>query len=560
MNARQAEQISKAGLDGNLLQSLRRQIEDYVAEHAEALYGTEAGLRLLPPALKDVEKHVVYYDYEACCASVLGRMAAAGSQQSWPLIERILENTETALTPSKSPAGRPVPVRRLPLHLARCYQYLQLSKGSAAERRFREVLERMGTFLIEHFKGFHPGLRQLHNVTVSTGINHVAVGAEGLWLVGHVLGRAEWQRTAEDFAERLLAWGHPDGYFEENTNDAREGGPSLCYTRLTAGALYHIFRWRGDLPRERFLQCGRFTRMMTDANLRDLMFADERTNILRGGMYGVALHSLSPEGRGYLRILFTRPGFKRPPRDRMESFARLDHELDGVETGPGALPEPWIDGVYRLQLPLGVYRAGGWTIGLSALRALNRVLRPGNDYALDRQSLLYLSHAEAGVILAGMKSKGDPEFSTLRAGQDAWPVRTGSLEIDEHRMTARVFYETFQADLTWHFGPEPTLTVTTDPPRPFTVQLVLEVGYADRLVLNDSGQIELADGDHTVSDVSTVAAHGWSARSNRPGTLRWPVRPHNPYTTGNVAPKEQWRAVWVIPCDSQAEFRFRAGA
>jgi len=545
------------GLDAAFVRSVRRDIDEQIREPAERLYGSGASRDAVREDLKAVEQLVVYHDYEACCVSVLGRLAAEGQTWAWPLIERIVDNTRRCLAAHAGEDGSFFPIRRLPLHLARCYRFLGLSGGGRRDRLLRETIEAAAGAVIEHFGRFHPGLSELCNQTLGTGVNHVAIAAEGVWLAGEVLNRREWQRMAEDFADRLLAYGHRDGYFEENTNDRREGGPSLCYTTLTAGALYHLCRWRGELPIGRFQDCGRFSRMVTDAGLNDLLFADERTNREQVSVFGLALHSLSGPGRGFLRLLLA--DRVRPIGTRvLEAMARLDHELDGVELGGGAVPEPWVDGSFGLSLPLGVHRGDGWTLGLSALRALNREIQAGSDYALDRQALVYASHQDAGALVAGFKSKRDARFSTLCAGDDAYPASTGELAMTSDAMTARVRYESFEATLCWQFGDEPTLVMTSEHEGTLVARLPLELLHGRRLIVNGDRSMVLGDDELEISDVRRVDADAWSVACSHAGGLRWPISPFNPYTQGNVSPRESWRLLWAVPWRGRCEFRFSA--
>ena len=73
---------------------------------------------------------------------------------------------------------------------------------------------------------------------------------------GRLFDQQEFCERAGGFVDRLVAYGHPDGYFEEHTNDEREGGPSLVYTPLTAGCAYIVQKWRGRADRDRFSKCG----------------------------------------------------------------------------------------------------------------------------------------------------------------------------------------------------------------------------------------------------------------------------------------------------------------
>ena len=71
-------------------------------------------------------------------------------------------------------------------------------------------------------------------------------------------------------------------------------------------------------------------------------FADERANPHGVGPYGIALHALSPEGRGFLRKALD-PGSNASltSNGRLEYLARLYFELGDPETGNGTTPEPF---------------------------------------------------------------------------------------------------------------------------------------------------------------------------------------------------------------------------
>lgn len=349
-----------------------------------------------------------------------------------------------------------------------------------------------------------------------------------------------------------------DGYFEEHTNDEREGGPSLTYTPLTAGSAYIVQQWRNAVDQERFARCGSLYRNFIDAGLRPMAFADERTNPHGVGCYGIAIHGLSAEGRGFLRlVLDPESGTVGPGRENLEYLSRLHYELAHTETGPGAYPENLCDGSFRTTMPLGVVRSDGWSIGLSAMRALNRVVSPKGDYALDRQNLLYLSHADAGVILPGTKSKYDVQWSTARIGDDAYPVRTGDLSVSTSRMSARVFYETFELQVAWEAGPEPRLTLSSNADGPIVTQLVLEAPPESVLELDGGRTVMLGEEEMRIEEVRSVASGGWEMRSDTPGALLWYLAPFNPYSAGNVSGAESRRPAFVVEWVGEVSFSFR---
>ena len=194
--------------------------------------------------------------------------------------------------------------------------------------------------------------------------------------------------------------------------------------------------------------------------------ADERTNHAQGGAgYGLALHSLTERGRGFIaRSLESLKVESLNP----EGLAVLHHELDLMQTGAIAESESRIEGNFHLALPLGIVRRNGFTAGLSALRALNREIAPESHYALDQQNMVYLSHRECGPILTGVKSKHAAEFSTFRIDDDAYTVKTGTLKLGDGWAEAHLYYLTFEAWIRWELADAARLILKTDTDRMVT--------------------------------------------------------------------------------------------
>ncbi len=493
-------------LDAERIRAWRAAIEEAVVPAMEAVYLAADGPPGddFRPGLKPIEKIVSFYDYWACGISVLAVLGARGDARALALMERIRANCDyyhTEIYGHDTP-GRPgkwtVPLRRLIFHLALAYERLAPVLGEEKTAWCRELIEQQVPVVVEHNKDFLPGERDLH---LTFANNHTAIFMQGVWHSGRVLGRTDWQELAREFAERFYASGHPDGYFEENTNEAREGGPSLVYTPLTAGCLFDVLGGRARADQEKFLRAGSFFRSLLNSDFHRIPLADERTNGTgRAGSYGLALHSLSAAGRGFVVDRMEALDFGR---QTPESLAVLHHELDLMSEGDCAPSENLLDGSFRLTLPLGVLRRGGFTAGISALRALNREIRPDSDYALDRQTLVYLSHRDAGVVLSGVKSKRDPGFSTFRVGEDAYPVRTGELRISEDGAWAEAaaHYAGFDGLIRWDLGE--------------TARLTLRVG-----------------GGH---EVRTALPIGGDPRIRTDATWRIEERPgFSPYTQGNT--------------------------
>ena len=551
--------LCRKGLDAELLEATRRRIEAAVVERAALLYRPGAGPDDLGrPELKSLERVLHFYDLQACCISPLARMAAAGSAAASRSVQAILSQARRYLT-EVQPKSLPVPLRRLLLHLARAYGFLAPTLDAAQSESWRQLIGAAAEDLLDRYHRFHPGLQELNSGTVGTGLNHYVIAAEGVFWAGRVLGNAQWCDLASDFIRRLIGACHPDGYFEEHTNAAREGGPAVDYMPLNWGPVHHVTRAEGMLPRHRGLlaRCTPLWRSLTDTNLNQLCFADERTNRRGLRTFGWAAHSLEPRGRGYLRLLLDGPLAVPIESWSPEMLARLDFELDAMETGPGELPEPWLPGDTALTLPLAVRRRGGWTAGLSALRALNYVLfGRGGDYAMDRQNLLCLSHESAGGVLAGLKSKRDPDFSTLRVDDDAYPMHTGALTATDDELAATVRYETFSARVAWRLDRDAMLLLSSDSTNRILMQLLLDLSVGAVVTVNEEPSFVLGTAPVHIESVRRVASETWSAESDHSGVFRWPLRPHDPYNEGNRCGPDAQRASWSIPWTGACRVRF----
>ena len=549
-------QKTHEGLTPEFLKTIQNKIESVILNKASA-YFTPEGTAYTQnnPALKKVEMIVNFYDYQPCCASVLGLLAANGNEEALGIVHRLFDNVQYYLGEGREKEGFTNSLRRSQLHLVIAYERLKNILPETETSAWADILSQSTEDILHHFNNLQEKMPALDNRGFGTGINHVAIAAEGIFKSGMALDRTDWQKTAGAFNDRLLAYGHPDGYFEEHTNDDREGGPSLVYTPLTAGCAYLIQRWQNQYDRPRFEKCGAFFRNFMDAHLHAMPFADERANPHGLGCYGIAIHALAPEGRGLLRLYLEQVKFENMS---LEYLARLHLEIDHMETGEGAIPEPFQERQFRIGQPLGVVQSHSWTMGLSAMKALNREIASQSDYALDRQTLLFLSHPNAGTLISGTKSKHDPNWSTVRSGDDAYPVRTGELDIQAHQATATVHYETFTVQVTWIFGDTPQLKFTTDSPDTLTTQLVLDTPLGTPFTIDDNTAVTFGEEASTIDNATTVATENWSISSDQTGRLIWYVAPFNPYSDGNKSTPNTRRPVFAVDWTQQLTFTFSA--
>jgi hypothetical protein len=509
-------------LDQKLIERTRRRIEEAVVAVCQETYG-HGSVRppdSFRPGLKEVERIVSYYDYYACGISVLAPLAARGDARAQKLVEthrRCMDYYRTKLygQPVKDHGILHIPIRRLLFHAALAYRDLSKQLTSKQRNAYVSLIDQQVRAALEHCAHFHPGERRLY---LGYANNHTAIFMQAIYYCGRIFKRPEWMRTALEVARRFYASCHPDGYWEEHTNILREGGPSIVYTPLTAGCLYDVLNGLQH-GQPLFVKAGNFHRSFINADRELIPLADERTNHDgRWAVFGLALHSLTARGRQFIVDSLTDRDFTK---ESPESLGVIYHELELMRTGSCVPSEYATDGSSRIRLPLGVVRKNGWTAGVSALRALNRVQCANSDYALDQQNMLYLSHRDHGVILTGFKSKRDSQWSTFQCGADAYTDRTGTLKLNASGVDAKLHYCTFDASIRWELGRRARLTLTTDTNREVTTVFPL----------------------HTAACAKRI-------RSKTPFE-QIKLKGFSPYTAGNTADSEaavrfKWRNQLVI--------------
>jgi len=426
------------------------------------------------PQLKQIERVVSYYDYYACGISVLAQMASTGDKKALFLMNNLFRNMDFYRTQiyGKVISGWNgvwhVPLRRLLFHAALAYEILKDKLPPKEINQFKKLLMQQTKVALEHNQFFHPGEKNLH---LGFANNHTAIYMQAIYHVGRVLGNKQWVSLAEEAALRFLNSGHSDGYWEENTNINREGGPSLLYTPLTAGCLFDILD--GNIKKQKaFYRAGKFYRSFLNSAGNSIPIADERSNHNgRSSIYGLALHSLTAEGRGHILKMLENLNWQDLSP---EGLAVLYYELNLLQQGKCQKPEYQKSGNYRISLPLGVIRSNGWSAGISALRALNRVRQPNSDYALDQQNMVYLAHEKYGVILTGVKSKKDTDYSTFCIGFDGYTIDTGSLRMGSGWAEAKLMYARYEAKIRWEVGKTARLILETTDSREVTTTLPIQ--------------------------------------------------------------------------------------
>ncbi|PCJ61327.1 MAG: hypothetical protein COA79_07025 [Planctomycetota bacterium] len=453
-------------LDQTFIKKIKGKIEEAALKVMEETYLNHSGFRdeSFRPGLKLIEKIVSYYDYYACGIYALSAKIKDKDPRALIVFEKLKEHLriyrEEIFKHDIEGVGYfSIPSRRLLFHLALTYQKIKKDLSAEDQSWFKGFVLEHGQIAIDNHNHFFPGRTAFHADPTIHVNNHTAIFMQGIYYCGQVFEIPEWVEMTLDFAKRYFDDAHPDGYWEENTNELREGGPSLVYTRLTAECLYDVLDGKNKKQRI-FLKAGDMFRSLLNYDGCMIPIADERTNHSNVALgYGLALNSLSSKGRYLIVSHLENADFTTMSP---ETLSVTYHELDLMILGDCEVSENKTEGTFQLTVPIAILRKNDYTIGASAVLALNKTLKPNSDYALDHQNMLYLSHKEKGIILNGKKSKRSDTLSTFKVNDDAYTVKTGTIKTTDKTIEAHLFYQTFEAWIKWEINETLKLTLSVN--------------------------------------------------------------------------------------------------
>lgn len=483
-------------LDQEFIDRIKKKIEAAAIEVMEKTFIHHSGFRdeNFRPGLKLIEKIVSYYDYYACGIYALSAKIKAKDQRALHVFNKLKEHLriyrEEIFDHEIEGVGFfSIPSRRLLFHLALTYQKLKDDLPNADQIWFKDFVREHGQIAIDKNHHFYPGKKIFHSDRVNRVNNHTAIFMQGIYYCGKIFDIPEWVELTMDFAKRYFDDAHPDGYWEENTNELREGGPSLVYTRLTAECLYDVLDGK-NLKQDIFIKAGEMFRSFLNYDGQMIPIADERTNHDSKALgYGLALNSLTAKGRYLIVDHLENADFTNLSP---ETLSVTYHELDLMIHGNCEISENKIDGHFKLTVPIGIVRKNDYTVGASAVIALNKFIAPKSDYALDHQNMLYLSHKSKGIILNGKKSKRSILFSTFRIGEDAYTVKTGTIETTQNSIEAHLFYQTFEAWIKWEISEKLKLTLSVNSKEeitsvlPYDFEPIIKANFpVQKIILNE---------------------------------------------------------------------------
>lgn len=308
-------------------------------------------------------------------------------------------------------------------------------EGEFDFQAWSDKIERACRTLIEMRLRHLVGVRRFVGRTMGTGANWVAFNLVGVYRAGQALERRDFVDIAIEIARRFSADIHPDGYWEEHGDILRSGGPTTSYNALTHTCMSLFAEWTGEAV---FLEAiARSTRFHLNFTYPDGIpfdLIDERVRYKKEphvrGLFGF---SRSAEGRGAARFLMERWQALNPPGTWVAPDLLVRLCENHLYWHPGREePPPFVRPDLRatLNLPAALYRRGPWAIGLSAMRA-SQAEDPAyreSPFALDREKLLSVFHSDAGLILDGSHSKGQPMNATFAVTSHDWLRRPKAVD------------------------------------------------------------------------------------------------------------------------------------
>jgi len=395
---------------------------------------------------------------------------------------------------------------------------------------------------------------------VGTGTNHFSLYLSLIWLAGSELGRPDWVGLASGLMRRLIADQRPGGYWEEHQ------GPALGYNYLTYHGVEEYTAWSGDEAGLGALRAGLdLHQHWTYPDGVPVECIDGRMRHLRTPMmWGLAGFTRWPDGRGYARFLIERLRARR--RDLSgETVARLAEAYLLLKEGEEAAPPPE-RAAYRATLDEAsvIRKEGPWVVALSGQCSSPW---PENQFCLDRQALVSVWRAGAGLVVDGSNSKLQPELATFcrsggRADHLPLEARLGSAG-DEDQVRYR--YASFNAQARARIlGPgavELRFRARGEGGEPITLTLVPHISFGESFAVAGGREIALGEDGFALGPAEhggAIVFRGVRMHLPEQARIEYPVSPFNSYSADNTSPPSANRLVVRCPL-AGGEVSFRLG-
>ena len=400
--------------------------------------------------------------------------------------------------------------------------------------------------------------------------------ATGLFLAGRLFHRPEWQQQARDYMQLVIAAQSPHGWWTEHS------GPVVLYNRVYLEALGVYHALSGDNAVLPALERGnRFHLNYTYPNGEAIETVDERNPYspikVAHGPHGEPRYLPSHIGI-HPGLYFTDSGRALLAQQWPIVAERDPAELDSAEFLYLFLPTT-DDALNYTSAPACRFRMGAnsliaredpWLLSLSAYCCP----RTPNRFIQDRQNLVSIYHRDAGLILGGGNTKLQPLWSTLTVGDTSLLTPIGAkrdtnlapdvplaytpdhcaiAEPAANRWTQRITSAGAIAELTFEIVSATalrlgvTLAQAAPDARPAAVHLTF-IPYPESPVLfSDDSRAAITAAPWEKSGVTRLSHHNWQLALPASAQIKWPVLPHNPYTSDGHADFTEGRLVVTLP-------------
>lgn len=430
------------------------------------------------------------------------------------------------------------------------YRLLHPHLGAGRAARWRRALER-NVALVEPRVAAWKDFPRYTSPYLGTSTNHYAQWAANVFLAGRLFGKPASEKLGRDVLHRFAVEQNEDGFWGESRPD----GPTNGYNLLTLSAIGLYYEHSQDpAALQAIARATKFHLAFTWPSGEPVELINDRNRYWEAWLYGNFAFSHSASGRSFAAFLFER--FAARPLD-IEQLGRTAQNLLYFHDGPAApIPQQLPSSAFRLKGPAGIRHAAPWSIALSGLSG---TAPKASQWFLDRQANVAVHHRTKGIILSGGNSRNQPELATFQERLGAVATRApldARLSMSGKGDRLWLAYNRFFAEI---LAPPPTdrqtrlsVTITGRGPAPDEARMALQLVLVPGLEITTAGGLRA-----TVSDVpiswdaeqlgGAIMHNGWTLRLPPGASLRWPVRPYNPYRGGPDA--RLARAVGALSVD-----------
>lgn len=407
-----------------------------------------------------------------------------------------------------------------------------------------------------------------------TGIRRYADGgthnipthhAMALYIAGVCFENEDWKTAAKKFMARVVSEQDPGGFWSEHF------GPVVGYNKVYIDALgvyYHCSR--DDAVLEALGRSARFHAGILWPDGSAVSCIDERQLYHRGVDIGNVGFSHTPEGRGFLMRqldVYNSDGSKNVDGDYAASM--LLYGGTGESIPPAAVQEEGAVTIGAKDALIQRSKPWQWAFsGYACAPADNRWIQ-------DRQNLVDVYYDGLGLVIGGGNTKLQPYWSTFTVGDPSLLEHTpgdespdftpdiplvwtpSSASIDDAHSVMALQYGEVECRVSASVGEEGALTLTYAAPQGKKAEAhVPFLKRADTLRTVAGQEVSLTEDPVHLAGSQIGGGFifgGLSVTVPETASLRWPVKPHNPYAKDGKSKLPDAKLVVVLTFETTGE-------